>query len=111
MLDTVAFLYLPTGVRMPLPPDLLPLLVCPACRTSLRPVDNEPGLACDACAVVFPVEQDIPLLLTEEAVPLPDWERRDAGAVMLACNPINPNPSGGHAARQGVRHGNQGNPR
>ena len=59
---------------MPLPPDLLSLLVCPACRNALRPVDDEAGLACGSCAVVFPVDQDIPLLLLEEAVPLTDWE-------------------------------------
>jgi uncharacterized protein YbaR (Trm112 family) len=65
---------------MPLPPDLLTLLVCPACRQGLRPVDNETGLACDACAVVYPVDRDIPILLTEEAVPLPDWERGALGS-------------------------------
>jgi uncharacterized protein YbaR (Trm112 family) len=65
---------------MPLPPDLLPLLVCPSCRKSLRPADNEDGLICDACAVVFPVEDDIPILLVEEAVPLPDWENGLRGA-------------------------------
>ena len=59
---------------MPLNPALLPLLACPACRSSLRPVDNETGLACEVCAEIFPVDQDIPLLMTEEAVLLPDWE-------------------------------------
>ena len=60
---------------MPISPDLLRLLVCPPCRNNLRPVDNESGLACDACAVVFHVDQDIPLLLVEEAVSLPDWKK------------------------------------
>ena len=58
---------------MSLHPDLLPLLVCPACRTALHPVDDESGLACAACAVVYPVDNDIPVLLIEEAVPESEW--------------------------------------
>ena len=59
---------------MLLNPDLLPLLACPACRQPLRPVDNEAGLACEACAAVFPVDRGIALLVMEEAVSRTAWE-------------------------------------
>lgn len=59
---------------MPLHPEMLSLLVCPSCRAPLRPMDHETGLTCAACAVVYPVSDEIPLLLIEEAVPLADWE-------------------------------------
>jgi uncharacterized protein YbaR (Trm112 family) len=36
------------------------------------------GLSCEACQVVYPVEDDIPVLLIEEAVPRSRWEREEA---------------------------------
>ncbi len=58
---------------MALNKDLLELLVCPLCRGNVQPVDEEEGLLCPACATVFPVREDIPVMLPEEAVPLSDW--------------------------------------
>ena len=40
---------------MALNPELLALLACPVCRGELDPVDNESGLECPACGLVFPV--------------------------------------------------------
>ena len=42
---------------MALNPELLALLACPVCRGELEPVDNESGLECPACGLVFPVRQ------------------------------------------------------
>ena len=69
------------GDSMALNQDLLDILVCPLCRGHLDPVDSEEGLKCAACALVYPVREDIPLMLTEEAIPLPEWERGRRQAV------------------------------
>jgi uncharacterized protein YbaR (Trm112 family) len=55
-------------------PDLLAILACPKCKGELgKPAAGE-GLACPACGVVYPVRDDIPIMLVEEAVPAADWE-------------------------------------
>lgn len=55
--------------------ELLKLLVCPACRTSLTLVETGKarGFACSHCNTVYPVRNDIPILLIEEAIPAPKW--------------------------------------
>ena len=53
---------------MALNPELLALLACPVCRGELEPVDNESGLECPACGLVFPVRDNIPIMLQEEAI-------------------------------------------
>ena len=60
---------------MALNPELLALLTCPVCRGELEPVDKESGLECPACALVFPVRDNIPIMLQEEAISKDDWER------------------------------------
>ena len=57
---------------MALNPELLALLACPVCRGEL---DNESGLECPACGLVFPVRDNIPIMLQEEAIRKDDWER------------------------------------
>ena len=62
--------------------ELLSILACPKCRgplTLLRRNDADAGLECAACAAVYPVRDDIPVLLVEEAVPLDAWQRDAAG--------------------------------
>jgi uncharacterized protein YbaR (Trm112 family) len=53
---------------MPLQPDLLEILRCPKCLG--RVTEGQKGLQCDACRLVFPVVDDIPNFLLEEALPL-----------------------------------------
>jgi uncharacterized protein len=52
---------------MPLSPELLRILVCPECRGDL--VYDEAGhrLTCNACRLRYKVEDDIPVMLVEEA--------------------------------------------
>ncbi len=52
-------------------PRLLEILVCPRCKGELeyRTEGNE-SLICKKCAVVFPVRDDIPVMLMDEAVPV-----------------------------------------
>jgi hypothetical protein len=47
--------------------DLLEILVCPACKAPVEPVDNEHGLKCVQCKRVYPVRDDIPVMLIDEA--------------------------------------------
>jgi hypothetical protein len=56
---------------MSLPPDLLEILVCPKCKGDLQ-YRKEPKeqLVCHACKLVYAVEDDIPIMLIDDAKPL-----------------------------------------
>jgi uncharacterized protein len=52
---------------MNLDPALLEILVCPDCRAALA-VDEDAGeLVCTGCGLAYPVRDDIPVLLVDEA--------------------------------------------
>lgn len=58
-----------------IPAHLVDLLACPQCQGALRTLTvggGQPALACDRCALVYAVEEGIPVLLVERAVPLDD---------------------------------------
>lgn len=46
-------------------PALLEIIVCPACRADLVVVGEE--LVCQGCGLAYPVRDDIPVLLVDEA--------------------------------------------
>jgi uncharacterized protein len=48
--------------------DLLDILVCPACKKPLVMKDNGESLKCGECHRVYPIRDDIPVLLVDEAV-------------------------------------------
>jgi uncharacterized protein YbaR (Trm112 family) len=50
-----------------LDPELLEIIVCPDCHGSLRPDDTDQTLTCTRCGLVYPVVDDIPVLLVDEA--------------------------------------------
>ena len=54
---------------MKLAPGLLEILACPNCRSPLRADEAADELACtnSACGLVYPVRDDIPVLLVDEA--------------------------------------------
>jgi uncharacterized protein YbaR (Trm112 family) len=54
---------------MNLHPDLLAILACPSCHASLKPTASEHGdeLVCQGCGLAYPVRDDIPVLLVDEA--------------------------------------------
>ena len=52
---------------MAVDPALLEILVCPACKTAVRLVKNGTALRCDACRRVYPIKDDIPVMLIDEA--------------------------------------------
>jgi len=51
-----------------IPPDLLEILVCPVCKKPLVQKENGESLKCAQCRRVYPVRDDIPILLVDEAV-------------------------------------------
>jgi len=54
---------------MNLDADLLAILACPACHSPLRVDEAASELVCtnSVCALAYPVREDIPVLLIEEA--------------------------------------------
>ena len=51
-----------------IPQDLLDILVCPACKKPLRLKENGESLKCTECRRVYPVRDNIPILLIDHAV-------------------------------------------
>jgi uncharacterized protein len=49
------------------PQDLLEILVCPVCKKPLVQKENGESLKCIECKRVYPVRDDIPILLVDEA--------------------------------------------
>ncbi len=53
--------------------QLLEILACPRCHGELK-LKNENnkdvGLICEACSLLFPIRDDIPIMLIEEAIPI-----------------------------------------
>ncbi len=54
---------------MSLAPDLLAILVCPKCKGALeyRTQPAPEALLCHACRLIYAVEDDIPIMLIDEA--------------------------------------------
>ena len=48
--------------------DLLDILVCPACKKPLLLKVNGESLKCAECRRVYPVRDNIPILLIDQAV-------------------------------------------
>lgn len=55
-----------------LDPQLLEILVCPRCKGDLEYRPAEAVLVCTACGLVYPIRDGIPVLLIDEAQPLPE---------------------------------------
>lgn len=47
--------------------ELLKILVCPMCKTPVKLTADNAGLKCETCRRVYPVRDDIPVMLPEEA--------------------------------------------
>jgi uncharacterized protein YbaR (Trm112 family) len=52
---------------MKLDPVLLDILVCPDCKGSLTVDYDSEELICNACGLIYPVRDDIPIMLVDEA--------------------------------------------
>ena len=47
--------------------ELLDILVCPLCKTPVKMTPDNGGLKCETCKRVYPIRDDIPVMLPEEA--------------------------------------------
>lgn len=55
---------------MTLNPELLKMLACPQCKGSVEINAEENALTCAACKLAYAIEDDIPVMLVDEARPL-----------------------------------------
>jgi uncharacterized protein YbaR (Trm112 family) len=56
-----------TGEAMPVDQELLEILACPNCKTKVDLVKNGTALKCGQCKRVYPIKDDIPVMLIDEA--------------------------------------------
>lgn len=47
--------------------ELLEILVCPVCKTPVKLTPDKSSLKCQTCRRVYPIRDDIPVMLPEEA--------------------------------------------
>ena len=47
--------------------ELLDILVCPLDKTPVKLTTDQSGLKCPACRRVYPIREDIPVMLVDEA--------------------------------------------
>jgi len=50
--------------------ELLEILACPQCKGELELTAKQDGLVCNACKLLYRIEDDIPIMLIDEAVKL-----------------------------------------
>jgi uncharacterized protein len=50
-----------------LDPVLLEILVCPDCKGSLTVDQDHDELICNSCGLIYPVRDNIPIMLVDEA--------------------------------------------
>jgi uncharacterized protein YbaR (Trm112 family) len=55
--------------------SLLEIIVCPKCKSNLKYDKGKSVLICENCKVFYPIEDEIPVLLEEEAKPLNENEK------------------------------------
>ncbi len=62
---------------MALDPELLRILACPLCKTEVKLTRDEKGLKCLSCHRVYRIEDDIPVMLIDEAAIEPERPTKD----------------------------------
>ena len=62
------FSYIRCRISRMIPQDLLDVLRCPVCLKPLALKDGGQALKCGECRRVYPIQDDIPNLLPEQAV-------------------------------------------
>jgi hypothetical protein len=66
------FLFEDSERAMAISQELLAILVCPICKKPVRLLADNSGLKCEVCRRVYPVRDDIPVMLPEEAKVVPE---------------------------------------
>lgn len=54
--------------EMAISKELLEILACPKCKGDIVLTEKGDGLVCKACKLIYPIKDDIPVMLIEEAV-------------------------------------------
>jgi len=54
-------------IFMAISQELLEMLVCPLCKEPVQLLPDQSGLKCPKCRRVYPVRDDIPVMLLDEA--------------------------------------------
>jgi len=62
---------------MALDPELLRILACPLCKTEVKMTADGKGLKCLRCFRVYRIEDDIPVMLIDEATIEPERPTKD----------------------------------
>lgn len=57
--------------------DLLDILVCPACKKSLVYEEPRQRLICKDCKKAYPIREEIPVMLIEEAEDIQEEEKKE----------------------------------
>jgi len=52
---------------MPISKELLEILACPVCKEAVQLTPDGQGLKCVKCHRVYPIRDDIPVMLIDEA--------------------------------------------
>jgi uncharacterized protein YbaR (Trm112 family) len=48
--------------------ELLEILACPKCKGAIYLNKTEDGLICSACKLIYPIREEIPIMLIDEAI-------------------------------------------
>jgi hypothetical protein len=62
---------------MAIDPQLLAILACPLCKTEVKMTADGKGLKCVQCHRVYRIDDDIPVMLIDEATIEPERKTRD----------------------------------
>ena len=60
-----------TEVPMSLSPELKEILACPKCKGPLEFHEDQAEIHCLRCRLAYAIREDIPVMLVDEAKPLP----------------------------------------
>jgi hypothetical protein len=57
-------------LAMAISQELLEILACPKCKGDIRLNEKGDGLVCSTCRLLYPIQDDIPIMLIDEAIKL-----------------------------------------
>jgi hypothetical protein len=55
------------GITMAISKELLDILACPKCKGDIYLNETKDGLVCENCKLMYRIEDDIPVMLIDEA--------------------------------------------
>ncbi len=58
--------------------ELLDILACPVCKVSVKLTEDKQGLKCPECHRIYPIKDDIPVMLVDEAI-VNHSEKKESG--------------------------------